>query len=564
MKIKEHIPPLLDENKNILFSDHDKANFLNLSFQKFFTRDTSSQNPTYVPPPSFMPNFEIYPHDILLACSRMKNKISRTPDGIPSIFIKKTISALIKPLCFIFNQSLKSCNIPSQWKHSLIIPIHKKGNRGNPSNYRPVSLTSSFSRLFESIIAEKMMHHLLSNALLSPYQFGFVPHKSSCGQLLTCLHQWFEAFLSNNVMSVLYTDISKAFDSVCHVLLIKTLHQYGINYSVVCWLENFLKDRYQQVCIGNCVSQPLQVFSGVPQGSVIGPLLFLMFINGITSSVLSPNSLVNISMFADDTKIFSTNCECMQGSINHMNGWVQDHKLKLAIHKCFILNINKPNCSDNPQFFINGNLLESKQVVKDLGVYISSNLKWSNHINYICHQANIISYRILKTFRTQKIWTFIKLFKTYIRPKLEYNTPVWSPYLLKDISKIEQVQRHFTKVAFNKCKIPYSSYTDRLAKINLSSLENRRIYFDVILIYKTINGLSDLKFTDYFKFHHTPYLLRSHPYQIEPKNYFKSTQWLNSFFVRAPKFWNALPHDIVSIKSLPAFKARIKSYKFLP
>ena len=315
------------------------------------------------------------------------------------------------------------------------------------------------------------------------------------------------------------------------------------------------------MCIGQSESDPLLVFSGVPQGSVIGPLLFLIIIDGIASA-LNLDTDVNISMFADDTKVFGTCSAQMQQSINDIAAWIRNHNLKLATHKCCILNIKKPHITQNTPYYINNTVLKSVPDVKDLGIYITSNLKWSKHISHICHQANLVSYRILKSFRTKNIWTFKKLFTTYIRPKLEFNTPVWSPFLLKDITHIEQVQRHYTKVAFSRCGIPFVSYADRLDKINLSSLENRRKYFDMVLLFKMIHGLSDLDFHDYFQFHDTPYLLRSHSFQIKSKKRFMSSQWLNSFFTRAPKYWNLLPCDIVSTNSLSIFKSRMKSYKF--
>ena len=204
--------------------------------------------------------------------------------------------------------------------------------------------------------------------------------------------------------------------------------------------------------------------------------------------------------------------------------------------------------------------MDSVPFVKDLGVYVSSNLKWSKHISFICNQAKIVSYRILKSFRTKNIWTFIKLFKTYIRPKVEYNSPIWSPFLSKDINQIEQIQRHFTKIACCKCNIPFSSYQDRLQKLNLRSLETRRIHFDLILLFKMIHKICDLSFDDFFQYRPSKYVLRSHPLQIEPKLHFKSSQWLNSFFVRTPKIWNELPTNIVIAPSLPIFKYCLKSY----
>ena len=244
-----------------------------------------------------------------------------------------------------------------------------------------------------------MTGHLLSNSLLSPHQFGFLPNKSSCSQLLTCLDKWFTALHNNKSMTVLYTDISKAFDSVSHKLIVQVLKVYGINCETILWVENYLKNRYQQVCIGHSVSDPLLVFSGVPQGSVIGPLLFLIIIDGIASA-LNLDTDVNISMFADDTKVFGTCSAQMQQSINDIAAWIQNHNLKLATNKCCILNIKKPHITQNTPFYINNTLLKSVPDVKDLGIYITSNLKWSKHISHICHQANLVSYRILKSFCT--------------------------------------------------------------------------------------------------------------------------------------------------------------------
>ncbi len=262
------------------------------------------------------------------------------------------------------------------------------------------------------------------------------------------------------------------------------------------------------------------------------------------------------------SKIFGTCPTQIPKSIKNIDMWIQNHNLKLAAHKCCVLNIEKPHITQSTNFHINNVQLENVKSAKDLGIYISSDLKWSKHISYICHQARIISYRVLKSFRTKNIWTFVKLFTTYIRPKLEFNTPVWSPFLSKDIAQVEQIQRHYTKVAFSKCGIPFSSYDDRLDQINLPTLENRRKYFDTILLFKIIYGHSDLKFNDYFQFKKISYVLRSHSLQVKPKKAFSSSQWLNSFFCRAPKYWNSLPKELVSTKSLCVFKSNIKSYKF--
>ena len=156
----------------------------------------------------------------------------------------------------------------------------------------------------------------------------------------------------------------------------------------------------------------------------------------------------------------------------------------------------------------------------------------------------------------------MKLYKSYVRPKLEYNTPVWSPYLSKDINAVEKVQKRFTKIVCRRCNIPFSSYNDRLAKLNLLSLQNRRVRFDLITLYKIVNNLSDLNFNAFFILQNSPYALRNNSLKILPKKRFNSSAWNGSFFERAPRYWNKLSHDITSVNSLSAFKFKLNSISY--
>ena len=186
-------------------------------------------------------------------------------------------------------------------------------------------------------------------------------------------------------------------------------------------------------------------------------------------------------------------------------------------------------------------------------------MKWELHINRIVQQASFISYRIIKSFRSKNIWVLLKLYKTYVRPKLEYNTPVWSPYLLKDVNAIENVQKRFTKIVCRRCNIPSSSYSDRLTKLNLSSLQSRRVRFDLITLFKIINNMSDLNFDSFFVIKYYPYSLRNRSSQILPKQHFNDGIWTGSFFERAPRYWNKLSQDVTNTDSLNLFKTKLKS-----
>ena len=558
LKVKSAIPNLTNKD-TIASTDHDKASLLNSTFHEVFTVDNGKSLCLDKKTTRHMPDFTISREDICISIALMKDKITRTPEGVPAYFLKRTSDVLLEPLFFFFNRCLIFSFVPCQWKMGLIVPIFKKGDKSNCKNYRPISLTSTLSRLFESILHHKITCYLLDHSLLSSSQYGFLTGRSSCQQLLVCIHEWLQNVCKGLSVNVIYTDIAKAFDSVSHKKLIQVVQTYGINESAVCWLSNFLTDRKQSVCVGSSVSSLLPVSSGVPQGSVIGPLLFLIYFDNITTTLHGSSRM---KLFADDAKLYDTNSSTLQMSISNLLSWLADYQLNIAPHKCFSLDLASPNLAHTPStFYIDNSAIESRPLIKDLGIYVSNNLKWSSHINYVCRNASFSSYQIMKCFKTKSLFTLIKLYKTYVRPKLEFNSSVWSPWLSKDINQVESIQKKFTKFAFNRCNVPFHSYSDRLIKINLKTLEHRRLIYDMILLYKIVNNLCFIKFSDYFSFTNCRYNLRRNSLQIQHNYSFKiklqSGLWHNSFFVRVVKVWNSLPDQVVTARSLSVFKARI-------
>ena len=554
------IPPLVDNNQVLLTSDLEKANFLNTEFQNFFVKDNCRNLQYFSKHAPQMPSCTISKKDISNALSSMKDKLTRTPEEIPSFFVKRCSSSLIEPLFMIFNLSLQHCSIPLQWKQAIVIPVFKKGSRNRSQNYRPISLTSCLCRLFESILSEKILSHLLSNNLLSSKQFGFLPNRSSSSQLLSCLQKWSTSFSNNLSTNILYTDIRKAFDSVCHSKLINTLHAYKLHSSVVNWISNFLTDRYQQVAIKESLSSPVHAFSGVPQGSIIGPILFNIYYNDVTDCETYLGDSGSIMLYADDAKVFSTDPKKLQDSLDFVDTWLKSRQLQLAYDKCFLLTISKPRHNNNSTFFLSNHEITSEAVAKDLGIFVTQDLKWEVHVNYLCKTGSLISYQIRKSIKTRNIWTMMKLYTTYVRPKLEFNSPVWSPYLKQDIIKLEAIQRSYTKSACLRCSIPFSSYRDRLTKLSLKTLEYRRLVFDLICLFKIIKGQSDLLFSDYFKERKVPYSLRGSSFKVEPKVRYKISQCNNIFFVRTPPVWNALPSDITNVTNVGNFKHKLNNF----
>ena len=422
---RSSIPPLIDSNQNLLTSDKDKANFFNTQFQSFFVKDdgtTPSFSPKQVP--EMLP-FTITAQDVKSALSEMKDKLTRTPEDIPSYFFKRAFLTTTSPLLIIFNASLQKNTIPPAWKQAIVVPVFKKGNRNQAHNYRPISLTSSVCRLFESILSKKILCHLLLNNLISSQQFGFIPNRSSTSQLLSSIHKWMISYSKNQTMDIIYTDIRKAFDSVSHAKLIRTLYQYKLHPFVINWLRNFLYNRTQQVVLNSTLSSSIHAFSGVPQGSIIGPLMFIIYFNDITQSTAALGDSGDIMLFADDAKIFSTVPHYLKESLSSLDLWLKSRQLQLASEKCFLLKITKErNIAPRYNYNINNHYFSSEPYAKDLGVYISQDLKWNHHVNYLSRIGSATSYHIRKSFKTKSIWTIMKLYLTYLRPKLEYNSPV--------------------------------------------------------------------------------------------------------------------------------------------
>ena len=563
LKNRFSIPPLNNSTGDLVIDDTDKASLLNKTFHACFVPDDGSTFSPVTKHSPDMPLISISEVDVAQAIKKSKDKLSTTPESIPLYFIKRIAKSILTPLTFLFNASINTGNIPNQWKDSIITPIFKKGNRQSPSNYRPIALTSGFCRILESIVSKNVLNHLLFNDLILPCQYGFLPNRSSAHQLLYCLDEWYESFFSDKVQYIAYTDIRKAFDSVSHIKLNSVLESYGIHPEVLLWIRNLLNKRTQVVRLQSSLSSSLPILSGVPQGSVIGPLLFIIYVNDIVMKVQA-QSPISFALFADDAKLYSTNHQELQQSLNLFYKITKEYQLNLAPEKCFILPIGKKHLLHSLNTFsINSSILPNQNFAHDLGITISSDLKWEQHVNKIFQKATFVSYQITKSFKSKNIWIYVSLYKSYLRPILEYHSQIWSPHLNKDNDKLESVQSRFTKLVCNRCNIPNTSYQDRLYKLGMLSLKHRRIRFDLITLYKIINNQSFIKFDSYFYFQEHPYSFRNNRQRILPKNKFKNDIWSGSFFERAPRYFNNLPFNWNSAKSLDVFKLKLKGISYV-
>ena len=450
--------------------------------------------------------------------------------------------------------TLKTGVLPTQWTTAIVYPVYKRGNRSHAKNYRPISLTSSICRVMETIIKDAILNFISKHHLIGRNQHGFLPGRNTSTQLLQALNEWTTSYENKEDVHVIYTDFAKAFDKVSHQKLIQTLYSYGIRGDALRWISSFLSERTQRVSVKGNLSTKLEVVSGVPQGSVLGPLLFILYIEDLKGSSATD---CQMSLFADDSKIFSFNTVNLQVSLNNVSEFVKERQLMLAPEKCKHLCISR--ATTDVELKLNYETIPTFEEVVDLGITVDSKLSWRSHISKLKNKAFARCYQILNSFSTKNIWTLRKAYITYIRPLLEYNSVIWNPHYKKDVEAVESAQIYFVKKLFRRSNIPSDSYQQRLYMINLETLEYRRLKFDLILVFKIINNLIDIPFNSLFSLHSTPYNLRRHQHTLQPQKYTSDTR---KFFFsnKIVPTWNSLPEEIVSCNTLVSFKTKLNSF----
>ena len=460
----------------------------------------------------------------------------------------------------MFNLSLQTHQLPSYWKTAKVKPIHKKGIKSDPLTHRPISLTSPFCRVKEKIIHTKISRHLLANNLLSNEQHGFIRKRSTLSQHITLLNLLTNYHDTKTPVDMIYLDFSKAFDCVSHIKLSYVLQNFKIDVNTINWIKEYLNGRTQRTIVDGVLSESCKIKSGVPQGSVLGPLLFIIYIEDLLKTIKSQCPSIHVFGFADDVKLLGCNSIQLQKALKIVESWTEKWQLRLQPKKTEHITFNKRPDHVTTNFKINGTPIPKTNHVKDLGLIISSDLKWNTYVSQISLKANRLSHLIFKTFSSKNLNLYKNIFKTYIRPILEYNANIWTSTSISNIKIIENTQRKFTKIVSKKLNIKFDSYKHRLEIWNLETLEYRRLKLDLILLYKILNDLISINPDDnfhksHFYQHHN---LRRHNLCLKTHNIPKSNIRNNFFSVQIIQLWNQLPQDLVQSKSLIIFKTRLK------
>ena len=392
--------------------------------------------------------------------------------------------------------------------------------------------------------------------MISNNQHGFLKNHSTVTNLLESINDWTSSLEKKFSIKILYIDFAKAFDTVSIPKLLIKLRSFGIDGPLFLCIKSFLTNRVQKVKVGKALSQELAVISGVPQGSVLGPFLFLLFINDLPN-IFEVN--VDAKLFADDLKAYNLddyklNPNSIQTSLDALVCWANTWQLQLAVPKCGSLLLkSSPSFTDHCDLLINNTILPAMVTVKDLGVVIDCDLSFRNHISEIISKAKQRIYLLFKSFSSKNISLMVFAYKVYVLPILEYGSVVWSPCRLGEIDRLEDVQRYYTKRLESLWSL---SYEDRLKVCSLKSLELRRLWHDLILCFKIVHKLVSLSFSDFFEFDPNT-RTRGHSLKLRIP-LARSSRRHNFFACRVTPIWNALPWDLVICNNLNRFKSDIR------
>ena len=568
------IAPLKSKG-NLLTDAKSKANVLIKQFVSVFTRDSGNVTPEIGKHRNTKtaPQLNIDRKGVLKILKNINIHKAMGPDGIPNILLKTCAEEISYGLSAIFQYSLDTGTLPLDWRNANVTPVFKKGDRHLAENYRPVSLTSVSCKIMEHIICSHMLKHFEKHNILTSLNHGFRSGYSTETQLLVTMQDLLQANDRNIQMDIAILDFSKAFDTVPHDRLLQKLEAYGIRGNLHKWLSSFLKDRQMNVVVEGEHSESAYVESGVPQGTVLGPLMFLCHINDLPDCVKS-----QVRLFADDCLIYreiktQKDHQILQNDLKELENWAAKWGMRFNAKKCYILSIRQKS---SHFYQLDGEILQQVDSNPYLGLTISEDLQWKTHITNITKKANsslgFLRRNLKYCSEDCKRLAYIAL----VRSILEYGAVVWDPYQSRDIIAVEKVQRQAARFIKNDYKSRFEGcVTSMLEDLKLPILQQRRLETRLVMLYKVVRGMvpainadeflipirnkrnikprvqSDFQTTNIVEKFSTNH---SECFKIPDSH---TEQYRNSFFVRTVSEWNQLEESHIRAETVNSFREAV-------
>jgi hypothetical protein len=553
----------LKENGMLHSNTKDKAEILNRQFESVFSTEDKHNIPSKgVSPHPCMPEITITTTGVTKLLKNLKADKATGPDEISAKILKETAEVISPALTALFNKSLNSGQVPLEWLKADVVPIFKKGHRYLASNYRPVSLTSITCKAMEHILVSNMMKYLEDNNILADAQHGFRGRRSTDTQLILTSHDFAKALDQGKQVDAIVMDFSKAFDKVPHERLLHKCEYYGIKGNTLKWIRAFLSGRTQRVILDGESSDSAGVRSGVPQGTVLGPVLFLLFINDLPDYTKGST----VRLFADDCVIYrpvqnQQDSNILQDDLNGLGEWEQEWQMCFHPDKCEVLRLSRKKSPQNYTYTLHNNILKTTTDTKYLGLNISKDMKWNNHINTMCKKANQTLGFVRRNLKNCPQKAKETTYKTLVRPQLEYCSSVWDPYQQTYINKIEQVQRRAARFVSNNYSRE-ASVTKMMDNLGWEPLQHRRITGRFIMLYKITYQLVAIPIHPLLQL--PTRLTRQNHIHTYLHHSASTDLYKFSFIPWTITQWNQLPQLVAEAPTLEAFKQGLQQVPVAP
>ena len=561
-KLPSTVGPFLDEAGRYVSDPRKLANMLSIQYKSVFSMPTQVQSNHSGPPnEDLLEDIAFTENDIIEAINEVGTYATAGPDRFPAILLKNCKEVLARPLALMWRRSLDSGEIPTLLKTSVITPIHKGGEKHIPKNYRPVALTSHLIKIFEKVLRKHVVRYIEERNLLNPNQHGFRTGRSCLSQLVQHYDKITKAMEEGKNVDVIYLDYAKAFDKLDFYITLQKLRLLGISGKVYAWIRAFLIERKQIVHVKGAKSDPEPVISGVPQGSVIGPLLFLILLGDIDENVTG----AYVSSFADDTRVMAEvqhteDVNSLQRNLDTIYEWSASNNTQLNAEKfeCVRYGYNSGIKTSTSYTASDGSSIQAKDTVKDLGVLISSDGSFREQVSKVVLAANMKCAWVLRTFSTRERKPMLTLWRALVLPVLDYCCQLWSPVAVGQISALEKVQSAFLKKITGLGAL---DYWQQLSTLNIYSLQRRRERYIIIYIWKVVEGLvpnfgiSTKDNKRHGRYCIVPHIKSSAPVKIQNLRF-------ASLAVNGPRLFNIMPNNIRNMTdcSVDSFKRALDNH----
>lgn len=547
----DKITPHLVHDNLIITGDSEKANIFNNFFKSVFrppiTTPAQPRRNDYPPMPPL-----VLTHDgILELLYNIDESKAIGPDGISPRVLKHCSQAVSPYLYVLYNKSLTQGTLPDEWKEANIVPVFKSGKKSDASNYRPISLTPICCKTLEHIIYSALMQHLTSIEFLNPRQHGFRRGYSCTTQLIEFYHDIAAVIDDRGQIDCLFLDFQKAFDTVSHPVLMNKLENLNLDETITAWIADYLTLRKQKVVLNGVCSSLVSVTSGVPQGSVLGPLLFLIFINDISNGITS-----QMRLYADDCVLYSvvtneTGSTQLQDDICRIEQWCRENSLFLNTKKCVHVSFTKKRKKLFNSYILDNQIIKKEASYKYLGVTFSEDGTWAPHIQNMVNNAGRALSWLQRNLKAVSADVKQAAYQAYVRPILEYACPVWDPFHRVHVDAIERIQSVAARFVTGKFD-RFLSTTTMKRELCWYALSERRKNLRLKLFFSIFHNQTGISAPDYLQQPH--YVSSRNDHKLKVRSFYCRTDlFKHSFFPRTINDWNLLPDDVVCRKTADMF-----------